>query len=361
MDKEILANQLKEWRHYLHMNAEGVFEEVKTAAFVADKLREMGLEVHQKIGKTGVVASLSAGAGQEVIGLRADMDAINMVECSGVLYQSLNEGRMHACGHDGHMATLLGAVAMMKDSLFERFPVDELYGFHNMPQLPGNTISTCVGGIMAGEDNLVITITGRGGHASQPHLGKDPLVIAAEIILALQTIVSRNLNPQKAAVISCTEIHTDGIRNAIPTTVVIKGDTRSFDPDIQIMIESRMKRICEGICRMNDAACSFVYTHEFAPTYNWKSCTEFAVAAAKKAVGEERVDESCEPVMGSEDFGAFIKEIPGCFVFLGSGKTIDCKDEIPLHNHRYDYNDEVLVTGAEYLAELISTRLPQKD
>lgn len=387
MNYEELVMQLQEWRHYLHQHAESAFEEKETAAYVAQKLREMGYETHEKIGVTGVVASLTVGDGKEIIGLRADMDAINMIETGNVPYKSENENRMHACGHDGHTATLLGAakllmerknfngtvrfifqpaeepgkgaLAMIADGLFERFPVDEMYGLHNMPQLSAGAIHTRVGGVMASEDNFVIRIKGKGGHASQPHLGIDPLVIAAEIILALQTIVARNVNPQLPAVISCTELHTDGIRNAIPTTVEIKGDTRSFEPAVQELLEIRMRNICEGICQMHGAGCEFEYTHEFAPTYNWEQCVETAVAAARKVVGEDQVNGNCEALMGSEDFGAFIANIPGCFVFLGSGKANDPKQEIPLHNSIYDYNDDVLVTGAEFFAELISTRLPQ--
>ena len=253
--------QLKEWRHYLHMYPEVAFEENNTSEYLAKVLTDMGLEVHKNIGVTGLVANLKVGDGKGVIGLRADMDAIKLTEEGQHPYSSQNSGIMHACGHDGHMATLLGVAkllserknfngtvrfifqpaeepgkgsqAMLDDKLFERFPVDEIYGMHNMPGLPVGTISTRVGGIMASEDNFVIRIKGKGMHASSPHMGVDPLVIAAEIILALQTVVSRNVNPIDTAVISCTEIHTDGIRNAIPTNVEIKGDTRSFTPEVQ--------------------------------------------------------------------------------------------------------------------------------
>lgn len=388
MNREQLKEQLTKWRHYLHTHAESAFEEFETAEFAAKQLEAMGYEVHRGIGITGLVASLTVGDGAEVIGLRADMDAIKMQECGTVPYRSQNQDRMHACGHDGHTVTLLGAAkllmerkdfngtvhfifqpaeepgtgakAMIKDGLFERFPVDEIYGLHNMPQLPRHAIYTRPGGIMASEDNFVIMIKGKGCHASQPYMGNDPLIIASEIILALQTIVSRNLNPQLPAVISCTELHTDGVRNAIPTTVEIKGDTRSFEPAVQELLENRMRSICEGICAMHGAECTFEYTHEFAPTYNWESCVKVAVEAAEKVVGEELVNSNCEALMGSEDFGAFLKEIPGCFVFLGSSKTEDLKNETPLHNNQYDYNDDVLLTGAEFFAELIRTRLPQR-
>ncbi len=386
MVSEGIKNQMKEWRHYLHMHPESAFEETGTADYVAKLLAGMGLEVHTDIGGTGVVATLSAGNGTEVIGLRADMDAINMTETGEPDYCSLNPGKMHACGHDGHTATLLGAAkilseqknfngtvrfifqpaeepgkgarAMLEDGLLDRFPVDEIYGLHNMPSLPTGTIHTKVGGIMASEDNFTIRIKGKGGHASSPHLGIDPLVTAAQIILALQTVVSRSANPLDPAVISCTEIHTDGVHNAIPSNVEILGDTRSFSPAMQALIEKRMRGICEGICQMNGAGCEFTYTHEFAPTVNWEQCAAVAARAAVNVVGEKGTNASCEPWMASEDFGTFLERIPGCFVFLGSGDCENGADNIALHNSRFDYNDKVLETGAEFFAELVRVRLP---
>lgn len=347
----------------------------------------MGLEVHRNIGGTGIVANLTVGAGKGIIGIRSDIDAINLTEVGQHPYSSKNPGKMHACGHDGHMATVLGAAkllterknfngtvrfifqpaeetgkgafAMMKDGLFDRFPVDEIYGMHNMPGMPAGSISTRAGGIMASEDNFVIRIKGQGSHASSPHMGKDPIVIASEIVLALQTIISRNMNPNVPAVISCTEFITDGIRNAIPTNVVIKGDTRSYTPEVQKLLEERMRTISEGICKLNGAECQFEYTHEFAPTVNWEKCVEIAVQAAKNVVDEKNVDGNCQPWMVSEDFGAFLEKIPGCFVFIGNGDDADGVGNIPLHNSRYDFNDKILSIGAEYFAELVKVRLPK--
>lgn len=387
MNNTDFRNQLKEWRHYLHMHPESAFEERNTSEYLAKILTDMGLEVHKNIGGTGLVANLTVGDGKGIIGLRADMDAIKLTEKGEHPYSSQNRERMHACGHDGHMATLLGAakllserrnfngtvrfvfqpaeepgkgaMAMMNDKLFERFPVDEIYGMHNMPQLPAGTISTKVGGIMASEDNFVIRIKGKGAHASAPHLAVDPLVIAAEIILALQTIVSRNVNPIDTAVVSCTEIHTDGIRNAIPTNVEIKGDTRSFTPEVQKLIEDRMKKVCEGICDFYGAECQFKYTHEFSPTLNWEKCTEVAAQAARNIVGDENVNANCDPMMSSEDFGTFLQTIPGCLVFLGGANSDNKNDVIPLHNSLYDYNDTILENGAEFFAEIIKIRLSE--
>lgn len=385
MADSILNQQLIQWRHHLHRCPETGFEEVQTSDFVAQVLSDLGLEVHRGIGKTGLVASLTVGSGTGVIGLRADMDALNIHEqAAGRAHASQIAGKMHACGHDGHMAMILGAAkllcerrnfngtvrfifqpaeehgrgakAMMSDGLFERFPIDEIYGAHNMPGIPAGHIATRSGGIMASEDNFVIHIKGRGTHAARPHMGIDPIVIAAEIVLALQTIVARNLDPSVPAVISCTEVFTDGIRNAIPTNVTIKGDTRSYTPEVQALLETRMRDISEGICKMHGAECTFEYTHEFAPTVNWEKCIPIAVAAAANIVGADHVDANIQPMMISEDFGAFMREVPGAFVFIGNGA--DGRGSTPLHNSGYDFNDEVLSIGAQYFAEIPRLCLP---
>ena len=387
MKKEELKEQLTEWRHYLHEHPESAFEETGTAAFVAEKLREMGIEVETGIGKTGVVGTLKVGDGKGVIGLRADMDCICLQEAAdGLPYKSQTPNRMHACGHDGHTTTLLGAAkilaeskdfsgtvrlvfqpaeepghgskAMIDDGFFDRFPVDEMYGLHNMPQYPAGTIAMRAGGIMASEDNFTIRIKGKGGHASAPDVVRDPLVTAAEIVCALQTIVARNVTPTDTAVISCTEFETDGAHNAIPSNVVIRGDTRSFTPEVSKLIEDRMRAICEHICQMNGAECEFIYTHEFAPTFNWADNAKYAAEAAKAVVGSDKVVENCEPLMSSEDFGRFIQHVPGCFVFLGNRR--EGEDPTPLHNSRFNYNDDILVTGAEFFAELVRQRLPRQ-
>lgn len=387
MNNDNFEKQLIEWRHYLHSRPESAFEEKNTSEFLAKVLTDMGLEVHKNIGGTGIVANLTVGDGKGIIGIRSDIDAINLTEEGQYPYSSQNPGKMHACGHDGHMATVLGAAkllmerknfngtvrfifqpaeengkgafAMMEDGLFERFPVDEIYGMHNMPGMPAGSIATRAGGIMASEDNFVIRIKGQGSHASSPHVGKDPIVIASEIVLALQTIISRNMNPNVPAVISCTEFITDGTRNAIPTNVVIKGDTRSYTPEVQKLLEERMRTISEGICKINGAECQFEYTHEFAPTVNWEECVDIAVRAAQNVVGENNVDGNCQPWMASEDFGAFLRKVPGCFVFIGNGDDSDGVGNVPLHNSRYDFNDKILGIGAEYFAELIKVRLPK--
>ena len=375
------------WRHDFHRFPETGFKEERTAGRVAEALQMLGLEVHRGIGGTGVVASLSVGDGSGAIGLRADMDALAMAEgAEGRAYASTHPGCMHACGHDGHMAMLLGAAqllasrrdfdgtvrfifqpaeehgrgaaAMLADGLLERFPMDEIYGAHNIPGMPAGHFATRSGGLMASEDNFVIRITGRGGHAARPHMAIDPLVIGAEIVLALQTIVARSVDPRHPAVVSCTEFITDGIRNAIPTEVIIKGDTRSYEPEVQALLEKRMRELCEGICRAHGAQCAVEYTHEFAPTVNWPQCVDVAVRAAQAVAGPERVDGNTPPMMISEDFGRFLQAIPGAFVFIGNGDG-ESPGAVPLHNARYDFNDRIVPVGARYFAELARIRLPR--
>ena len=373
--------QLCAWRHALHRKPELGFQEQGTAAFVAAQLEALGLTVHGGIGGTGLVANLRCGDGAGVIGLRADMDALAMSETGAPAHASEHPGCMHGCGHDGHMAMVLGAAAlltarrdfngtvrfifqpaeehgrgakaMMADGLFERFPVDAIFGLHNMPGLPLGHFAGRAGGIMAAEDNFEIRITGRGGHAARPHMGVDPLVVAAQIILGLQTIVSRSVDPSAAAVVSCTEIESDGIRNAIPTTVVLKGDTRGYDPAVQALLEARMRSLCKGIAAAQGASVTMSYTHEFAPTVNWPEPTAQALRAAEAVVGMDQVDGAVPPMMISEDFGAFLEAVPGAFLFLGAGE-----DALPLHNSAYDFNDALLPLGAEYFATLARQLLP---
>lgn len=389
MHSTAFDEQLTRWRHHLHRNPETGFNEKRTSDYLATVLTAMGLEVHRNIGGTGVVASLRSGNGASAIGLRADMDALAITETAvDRAYASQSPGCMHACGHDGHMAMVLGAaqllrerrdfngtvrfifqpaeehgkgaMAMVHDGLFERFPMDEIYGAHNMPGMPAGHIATRSGGIMASEDNFVIQITGRGGHAARPHMAIDPLLVGAEIVVALQSVVSRSVDPAQSAVISCTEFLTDGIRNALPSHVTIKGDTRSYSPQVQQLLEQRMRAICKGICDAHGATCEVAYTHEFAPTVNWETCVAVAVQAATAVVGPAHVDAQAAPMMVSEDFGAFLKLRPGAFVFIGNGDG-DSAGAVPLHNARYDINDRILPIGARYFAELARVRLPLTD
>ncbi len=374
------------WRRHLHAHPETGFEEHETAAFVAATLTSLGLEVHRGIGGTGVVGTLRAGGGNRAIGLRADMDALNIHEAAEARpHASQRAGKMHACGHDGHMAMLLGAAktlassrdfdgivhfvfqpaeehgrgakAMLDDRLLERFPMEEIYGVHNMPGIPAGHFWTRPGGIMASEDNFVIEIKGRGTHAARPHMGIDPIVVGAEIVLALQTIVARKLDPIAQGVVSVTEFITDGIRNALPGTVVLKGDTRSYAPDVQALIEERMGAIAAGICAAHGAEHRFEYTHEFAPTVNSPENVAPAIAAAAAVVGTGKVDGNCPALLASEDFGAFLRAVPGNYMFIGNGVGGEA-GATPLHNPRYDFNDGLLALGARYFATLARQRLP---
>lgn len=371
--------RLREWRRALHQHPETGFEERATSDFVADVLTSFGLAIERGIGGTGLVASLTMGAGRRTIGLRADMDGLLLPERTDLAYASRN-GRMHACGHDGHMAMLLGAAAalteeggfdgtvrfifqpaeehgrgaqaMVDDGLFQRFPVYQIYALHNMPGLPSGSLQTRSGPIMASEDTFEITVSGRGGHAARPHMVVDPIVIAAEIINALQTVVSRNVDPSGAAVVSCTDIVTDGVRNAIPTTVTITGDTRSFDPAVQTLLETRMRQICTGISAAHGASATLGYRHEFIPTVNDDTCAQTAIRAATATVGSDRVDASCTPVMASEDFAILARQVPGCFTFIGNG-TDPAAGGVPLHSSDYRFNDDILSTGVAFYVHLV--------
>ncbi len=377
-----LLNKMIYWRHELHKFPEMSMEEHDTARYIADQLRTMGIEVTEGIGGTGVVGTLKAGDGTGVVGLRAEMDGIPVTEQADCPYRSERHGVMHACGHDGHMAALLGAAdilsssrdfngtvrfifqpgeetgkgaqAMIADGVFERFPVDEIYGFHNMPLLPEGLVAVRNGGIMASEDNFTITIKGEGGHAAQPHKAKDPLVTAAEIILGIQSIVSRNIDPVASSVISLTEITSDGAHNVIPSTVTIKGDTRSTDPVSQKIVERRMREICEGICAVNESDCDFKFTYEFIPTVNDPVSVKHFLESAAKIVRPENIDPNTPAPLTSEDFGRFLKEVPGCFFFIGTGRR---PDEPSLHNPRYTFNDSILETAADIFAQLVRDRL----
>ncbi len=246
---------------------------------------------------------------------------------------------------------------MLADGLLDRFTMDAVYGLHNLPGVPAGHLHTRPGGIMASEDNFEIRVTGRGGHVARPQMVVDPLVAGAEIVLALQTIVARNVNPAHPAVVSCTELVTDGARNAIPGEVVIRGDTRSFNPAVQALLEERMRALCAGISAAHGATCTVSYAHEFEPTVNDPACAAAAVRAATAVAGAGRVAPDCLPFMGSEDFGAFARAVPGCFTFLGNG-TEPGHGGDPLHSRDYDFNDNVLDVGIRFYVELVRSVLP---
>ena len=375
-----LETRMTQWRHDLHRHPEFGFEESRTAAFVAETLRGFGLEVAEGVGGTGVVGTLKRGTSNRAIGLRADMDALRITEATGAEYASQHEGLMHACGHDGHTAMLLGAAqllaeeggfdgtvrfifqpaeewgqgatAMLDDGLLERFPFDEVYGLHNMPGLPIGMIETRAGAIMSAEDIFEITLSGQGGHASRPDWGREAMVPACALVLELQTIVARRLSPSDIAVVSVTEISTDGTRNALPSEARILGDCRSFNPDVSSKIEAEMRRICEGIAHAHGVQAQVEYRREFVPTIN------DAELAATMLNAATPISTTCapraDPMTGSEDFARFLTHVPGCFAFIGNGE--DCA---PLHSPRYDFNDAALLHGAQTHVAITRERLPE--
>ena len=379
-----LIEEMSQWRQLLHSQPETGFDVHQTAAFVATQLKSFGLEVHTGIGQTGIVAKLSNGQSDQAIGLRADMDALQIQEMNAFDYRSKQDGKMHACGHDGHSTMLLGAAkhlaenrnfdgtiyfifqpneehglgaqAMIDDGLFERFPMQAVFGIHNMPGMEAGTLSMRSGPIMASEDNFVITIKGRGGHAALPHHSIDPLVIGAEIILSLQTIVSRTINPEQQAVVSVTEIDTDGAVNVIPSNVVIKGDCRCFGDEVRGQIESKMRQLVKGICSAHGAEHDFDYIRLFHSTINDEEQTKAAYKAAITSVGEANVEYNCKPLTTSEDFSSMLRVKAGCYIFIGNG--IDSVGGCMLHNPNYDFNDDISATGVRYWSTLAEQKLP---
>ncbi|WP_439627388.1 M20 aminoacylase family protein [Shinella sp.] len=380
IDRNALHAEMTAWRRDLHAHPEFGFEEKRTAAFVAAKLREFGLdEVVEGVGGTGVVGTLKRGAGNRAVALRADMDALRIPEQGDRAYRSQNPGVMHACGHDGHTVMLLGAakmlaeeggfdgtvrfifqpaeewgkgaLAMLDDGLMQRFPFDEIYGIHNMPGLPVGHFETRPGAFMSAEDNFEIVLQGVGGHAARPHWGNEVLVAACALVTNLQTIVSRRLSPTDVGVVSVTELITDGTRNALPGLARVLGDARSFRPEVSASIEKQMRIIAEGTALAHNVTVTVAYTREFVPLLNDAALVEEAFAVARSILRPDDVRLAAEPMTGSEDFAHFLAHVPGCFVFLGNGR-----ESAPLHNPTYDFNDEGLLHGADFHAGMIRRR-----
>ncbi len=372
-----LVADMKSWRHHLHAHPETAFEETATSAFVADKLRSFGLEVHTGLAKTGLVAVLHGTGSGNSIGLRADLDALHVQERTGASYASRNEGRMHACGHDGHTAMLLGAAAalarkktlagtvyfifqpaeenegggrvMVEEGLFDRFPMRAVYGMHNWPRKPLGTFAMRVGPLMGAYDVFEIIVTGKGAHAAMAYTGKDPMLFAAHTINALQTIVARNLHPLDAGVVSVTQVHGGDTWNVIPQEVVLRGTVRTFKREVQDLIEERMKGIVAGVAATFDMTATLRYERRYPATVNAATETGHAIAAAAAVVGAEHVDTDPTPEMGSEDFAFMLQEKPGCYVWLGAGTGPDTPN---IHSPHYDFNDDALSIGASYWVTL---------
>jgi len=376
------TDQLTDLRHAFHRDPELGFQEERTKARVAGLLRDMGLEVHEGVG---VVGLLRAGSGNRAIGLRADMDALPITEASAHDYLSENPGVMHACGHDGHMTMLLGAAqalaadpgfdgtvvfifqpneehglgakAMIDEGVLDRFPVEEVYAIHNLPGAPVGQVSTRVGQICASESLFEIKIIGQGGHASMPQAGRDAITIGAEMVQALQTIVSRKLAPGAGVVVSVTEFLTDGQRNVLPGVATLKGDVRARKPEDRIAVEGFMRQIVEGIAAAHGVSVEMSYNAEFIETINAEEPTQ-AVVQAAEAVGLETIPDR-QPMSFSEDFAHFSAAVPGCFLLLGNGESGPHGQ--PLHSDDYDFNDALLPIGAGLRAELVRQRLPVQE
>lgn len=380
-----LHNEMARWRRDIHKHPELAFEEHRTSEFVDGKLKEFGLDVSRGLAKTGVVATLRStrNAGVRAIGLRADMDALPLQEHNIFDYRSVNDGKMHACGHDGHTAMLLGAARflakakdfegtvhfifqpaeetgiggrdMVREGLFERFPVQAVYGMHNFPGIGVGKFAMRKGPLMAATDNFELRIRGVGGHGAFPHTTRDPIVTAAQVIGGWQTITSRETDPLRSAVVSVTQIHGGDTTNVIPEETVLAGTARSFDADVQDDIESGMKRIAEGVCTAMRLSCEFRYERRNPATVNSEAETEIAAATAARVVGFENVDTDASPIMGGEDFAWMLRERPGCYVLIGNGAG--SSGGCMLHNPLYDFNDAILPIGASYWVELVRTVL----
>lgn len=367
-----LQAHMTAWRHAFHQMPELGFDLPRTSARVAELLKTFGLEVHTEIGQSGVVGVLQKGKCTRTIAIRADMDALPINEQNGFPHRSQTPGQMHACGHDGHTSMALGAAkalaeaddlsgrivflfqpneehgqgaaAMVADGVFDRFGIEAVYGMHNIPGMPVGQFATRPGPITASEALFEITITARGGHAALPHMGADALTIGAEIVGALQTIVSRKLDPAQNGVVSVTGFDTDGKRNVLPGRAVLTGDARALTPEVNANIENAMRRIVDGICAAHDVEGHVTYDTIFRPTINAPEPVEKAAAAANAL--DAPIDAACPPKLFSEDFAEMAATRPGCFVLMGNGT--DGAHARPLHSADYDFNDAALAHGAAF-------------
>ena len=368
-------------RRDLHAHPELGMEEHRTAALVARKLEEWGIEVHRGVGGTGVVGVLRSGNGEQAIGLRADMDALPMEEANDLPYRSTANGRMHACGHDGHTTMLLGAarylaetrafngtvnfifqpgeegcggaLAMLKDGLFERFPCNQIFAMHNRPGLPVGQYAIRPGPTAAGGAFFDITVEGKGSHGARPEAGIDPVLAACHITAALQSIVSRTVSPMDTAVVSVTKISGGDAYNIIPQFAKISGTARFFSDKARAQIETGLQRVAEGVAAGFGASASLDFRLIFAPTINAPEQTERFAAAAAELVGEDKITRTNQPGMGSEDFSFMMQQVPGAYLHVGNG------DSAPVHNQHYNFNDEAIPYGAALLARVIERELPR--
>ena len=377
------APEMAAWRQRIHANPEVAFEERTAAELAAGLLESFGIRVERGVARTGVVGTLEGSRpGRRRVALRADIDALPITEETGAPYASRHAGQMHACGHDGHTAMLLGAAkylaetrnfggtihfifqpaeeneggarVMIEEGLLARYPVDAIYGMHNWPELPAGQFAVRPGAMMAAFDIFEIWVKGRGAHGAMPHLGVDPIVAAAAVVTALQTITSRSLDPLASAVVSVTEIHGGETWNVIPESVVLRGTTRSFSAAVRDSFEPLMRRIAEGVAGAAGAEAKLRYEKRYPPTLNSAAETETAAAAAAQIVGRENVRRDFLPSMAAEDFAYFLEKKPGAYIWIGNGGAAAGK---LLHNPTYDFNDEILPLGASYWVRLAEAAL----
>jgi amidohydrolase len=379
-----LQPDIQAWRRDIHENPELLYDVHRTAAFVADRLREFGCdEVATGLGRTGVVGVIKgrkpAGNGDvKVIGLRADMDALPLNEETGLPYASKTPGKMHACGHDGHTAMLLGAArylaetrnfagnavvifqpaeeggagaaAMIKDGLMDRFAIDQVYGMHNGPGIPVGSFAIRPGPVMAATDSIDIKIEGLGGHAARPHKCIDSVLVGAQLITALQSIVSRNVDPLDSAVISMCEFHAGNARNIIPQSAELRGTVRTLTAEVRKLVEKRVHEVVAGIEQITGAKITLNYERGYPVTVNHPSQTDVATQVAREVAGDVNVHET-PPMMGAEDFAFMLEARPGAFIFCGNGDTAG------LHHPAYNFNDEAIVYGTSYWIKLVENTL----
>jgi hippurate hydrolase len=382
-------DEMTAWRRDFHQHPELNFQEVRTSGIVADKLREFGCDaVITGIATTGVVGVIhgKGGPGEGgAIGLRADMDALPILEESGVPHASLTPGVMHACGHDGHTTMLLGAArylaetrnfsgtayvifqpaeeiggggeVMVKEGLFERFPMERVFGLHNWPGAPAGVFMWRVGPIMAAVADIRITVTGKGAHGAMPHQGNDPIVIAAQIVTALQSIVARNVEPVEGGVVTIGEIKGGNAFNVIPETVHLRGTARWFLPEVGDILENKVRALASGIANAFGASAEVRFNRMYPATVNEPVSTGLAAEAARAVAGEARVTELAKPTMGGEDFSFMLNAKDGAYLMLGAGRG---PSDPQVHHPRYDFNDDVLPMGASWWAALVEQQLPRK-
>ncbi len=378
-----LHKEIAEWRRDLHAHPEILYDVHRTAGSVAEKLKAFGCdEVVPGVGRTGVVGVIKGRRGDDskkVIGLRADMDALPIEEETGLPYKSTVPGKMHACGHDGHTAMLLGAArylaetrnfsgtaivifqpaeeggaggkAMVDDGMMDRFGIQEVYGMHNYPGMPLGTFGLRPGAIMAAADHFTVEIEGRGGHAARPHISVDSVLVGAQIVSQLQSIVSRNVDPLESAVISVCMFHAGTTDNVIPQTAQLRGTARSLVPHVQDLVERRMHEVVEGTANVLGAKAKLSYRRGYPVLKNHPDQTDFAASVAAQIAGEDKVNTSLAPVMGAEDFSFMLNARPGAFIFVGNG------DSAGLHHPAYNFNDDVIPYGTSYWVKLVETAL----